>query len=230
MKREIIETNDGSKTLFINNLNENYHSTNGALNEAVHVFINNGIKLKNNCDVNILELGFGTGLNLLVTFDEYLKNDKSHKINYYSIEKYPVQRSEIEALGYDKLFENEKVQEMYFKIHDIKWNELTEVYPNFFLKKINIDFFDLDQQALPEIDLVYYDCFGAKVQPELWEKPIFELVAKTMKTDALLTTYSSKGSMKRALKELGFEVTKRPGPAGKRDMITAVLKNKHIDE
>lgn len=226
MKREIIPTEDGSKTLYISELNENYHSTHGALNEARHVFINNGMKLINNCEINILELGFGTGLNVLVTFDEFLKNDKSHIIHYYTIEKYPVSNPEIQALGYDELFENEKIKEIYQKIHSAEWNTSVEVYPNFFIKKINIDFFEIKNQELPEIDLVYYDCFGAKVQPDLWEKPLFEIVTEKMKTNGLLTTYSSKGSVRRVLKELGFEVTKVPGPPGKREMINAVLKNK----
>ena len=224
MKREIVTTKDGSKTLFINELNENYHSQHGAVNEANHVFINNGLNLLKNYEINILELGFGTGLNLLVTFNEFLKNDKNHIIRYYTIEKYPVSESEIQILKYAELFENELVKNIYGKIHDLDWEQEVELYPNFFFKKIKSDFFELKNIALPEINLVYFDCFGARVQPDLWEKPLFEIVKSKMKSDSLLTTYSSKGSVRRILTGLGFEVTKKPGPPGKREMINAVLK------
>ena len=226
MKREIKTTSDGSKTLYINDLNENYHSHHGALNEAKHVFIENGLKLVNNYEINILELGFGTGLNVLVTFDEYLKNDKNHVIHYFTLEKYPVTNEEIEALDYAHLFERPEVQELYQKMHAAEWNVLQEISPNFYLKKIETDFFNLEKMDLPKIDLVYFDCFGARVQPDLWEKPLFEMVAKKMNKNGLLTTYSSKGSVRRILKELGFLVEKKPGPPGKREMINAILSPK----
>ena len=223
MEREIKTTSDGSKTLYINDLNESYHSHHGALNEANHVFIENGIKLLNHCDINILELGFGTGLNLLVTFNEFLKNDKNHVFHYFTVEKYPITISEIEELKYFELFDNEIIKEIYFKSHAAAWNETIELYPNFFFTKYNIDFFELKNVELPQIDCVYFDCFGARVQPDLWEKPIFEIVASKMKTGGLLTTYSSKGSVRRILKELGFQVEKKAGPPGKREMINAIL-------
>jgi tRNA U34 5-methylaminomethyl-2-thiouridine-forming methyltransferase MnmC len=106
LKREIKTTNDGSKTLFINDLNENYHSHHGALQEAEHVFIKNGLNLINDYEINILELGFGTGLNVLVTINEYLKTDKNHVINYFSLEKYPINESEVNDLAYFELFDN----------------------------------------------------------------------------------------------------------------------------
>ena len=224
MKREIKTTSDGSKTLYINSLNENYHSHHGALNEARHVFIENGLYLVNDYEINILELGFGTGLNVLVTFDAFLKSDKNHIINYYSLEKYPITSEEIEELNYDSLFENEEVRELYQKIHAADWNSLQEIAPQFNLMKIEDDFFELKNIQLPPINLVYFDCFGARVQPDLWEKPLFEIVTEKMKEDGLLTTYSSKGSVRRILKELGFEVQKKPGPPGKREMINAILQ------
>ena len=223
MKREIKTTSDGSKTLYINDLNENYHSHHGALNEAKHVFIKNGLNLINNYEINILELGFGTGLNVLVTFDDFLKNDKNHIINYFALEKYPVTEDEIHDLDYAALFEKQEVKDIYKKIHLAEWNHLTEIYPNFNLKKIQTDFFSLKNIDLPEINLVYFDCFGARVQPDLWEKPLFEMVAGKMRQKGLLTTYSSKGSVRRILKELGFAVEKKAGPPGKREMINAVL-------
>ncbi|MDR2207011.1 MAG: tRNA (5-methylaminomethyl-2-thiouridine)(34)-methyltransferase MnmD [Flavobacteriaceae bacterium] len=225
MKRQIKTTSDGSKTLYVNSLNESYHSLHGALNEAKHVFIDNGMKLINNYEINILELGFGTGLNVLAAFDEFLKNPNISKINYYAIEKYPVTKDEIEELGYHRLFEGEDMEYFYPKIHDSDWEKLVEIYPNFYLKKIKSDFFDLENLEIPPIDLVCFDCFGARVQPDLWEKPLFEMISKKMRINSLLTTYSSKGSVRRILRELGFRVEKKTGPPGKREMMVAIFED-----
>lgn len=222
MEREIKTTQDGSKTLYIKDLNENYHSHHGALQEAEHVFINNGLKLLNDCEINILELGFGTGLNVLVTINEFLKTDKNHIIHYFTLEKYPITSSEIENLSYESLFDSEKLKKIYFDIHQAEWEKPFEVLPNFFLTKIKCDFFDLQNINLPPINLVYFDCFGARVQPDLWEKSLFELVADKMSQNGLLTTYSSKGSVRRVLQELNFKVEKKAGPLGKREMINAI--------
>lgn len=224
LKRQLIETQDGSKTLLINNLGETYHSKHGALQEANHVFIKNGLNLKDNYEINILELGFGTGLNVLVTFDEYLRNDKNHKINYFGVEKYPIFFQEVSELAYSELFPNPITKDMCIKIHETEWEKLVELDVNFHLKKIKDDFFNIKNIDLPPVDLVYFDCFGARVQPDLWEKELFEIVADKMKTGGLLTTYASKGSVRRALIELGFEVEKKQGPPGKREMINAWKK------
>ncbi len=222
LDREIRTTNDGSKTLFISELNENYHSHHGALQEAEHVFIKNGLNLINDYEINILELGFGTGLNVLVTINEYLKTDKNHIINYYTLEKYPINDHEIESLAYFDHFDNIELKNIYRKIHQTDWEKSVEITKGFNLKKIQCDFFDLKNIELPDISLVYYDCFGARVQPDLWEKPLFEMVADKMKINGLLTTYSSKGSVRRILKELNFDVQKKQGPPGKREMINAI--------
>ncbi|WP_312390129.1 tRNA (5-methylaminomethyl-2-thiouridine)(34)-methyltransferase MnmD [Chryseobacterium sp.] len=222
MKREIKTTNDGSKTLFINDLNENYHSHHGALQEAEHVFIKNGLNLTNYYEINILELGFGTGLNVLVTINEHLKTDKNHVINYFTLEKYPINESEMNDLAYFELFDNPEFKNIYQKIHLAEWEKSVEIVSNFNLKKIKCDFFDLNTIDLPKINLVYFDCFGARVQPDLWEKPLFELVSDKMAVNGLLTTYSSKGSVRRILQELDFKVEKKQGPPGKREMINAV--------
>nr|WP_234047753.1 tRNA (5-methylaminomethyl-2-thiouridine)(34)-methyltransferase MnmD [Chryseobacterium paridis] len=224
VKREIKTTNDGSKTLFINDLNENYHSHHGALQEAEHVFIKNGLILINDYEINILELGFGTGLNVLVTINEYLKTDKNHVINYFSLEKYPINESEIKDLAYFELFDNIEFKEIYQKIHEAEWEKSVEIVKNFNLKKIKCDFFELKNIDLPKINLVYYDCFGARVQPDLWEKPLFEMISDKMSVNGLLTTYSSKGSVRRILQELNFTVEKKQGPPGKREMLNAVKK------
>ncbi len=221
MEREIKTTNDGSKTLFIKDLNEGYHSGHGALQEAKHVFIDNGLKLIDNSNINILELGFGTGLNVLVTIDEFLKTDKYHRIHYYSVEKYPVTSEEIASLEYAKLFKETGMEEIFTRMHAAAWNEAIELIPGFFLTKVLGDFNSLSSYSIPQVDLVYFDCFGARVQPDLWELPLLEQVESKMSPNALFTTYASKGSLRRNLESLGLSVTKRPGPPGKREMITA---------
>lgn len=224
MKRQLITTSDGSKTLLINGLEETYHSKHGALQEAKHVFINNGLMLTNQYEINILELGFGTGLNVLVTFDEYLRNIEDHKINYFGIEKYPIFLEEASELSYSDLFSNDLVKDLSLKIHELDWEISHELIKDFNLTKIKKDFFDLKNTELPPIDLVYFDCFGARVQPDLWEMELLEIVASKMKSGGLLTTYSSKGSVRRNLIELGFEVEKKQGPPGKREMMIAWKK------
>lgn len=221
LEREIKLTSDGSKTLYVKALDETYHSHHGALQEARHVFIKNGIKRLDFYEINILELGFGSGLNVLVTLEEFLQSEHPYIINYFSIEKYPVTPAEAQELAYDKLFEDHQMTEWYQKIHSVEWESLQEILPNFHLKKIKADFFDLGKIDLPFIDLVYFDCFGARVQPDLWEKPLIELINNKVKSGSLLTTYSSKGSFQRVLKELYFRVEKLEGPKGKREMINA---------
>jgi len=225
MEREIRTTQDGSKTLYIKDLNENYHSHHGALQEANHVFIKNGLNLINNYEINILELGFGTGLNVLVTINDFLKNDKNHVINYFTVEKYPVNIEEVSELDYGSSFERPEIKDFYEKLHQCPWNEKTEILSGFFFTKFHCDFFDIESLTLPKINLVYYDCFGARVQPDLWEDKIFKIVSDTMENEGLITTYSSKGSVRRILKELNFEVEKKPGPPGKREMMIATKRS-----
>ncbi len=222
MNREVKTTEDGSKTLFINEMNEGYHSSHGALQEAIHVFIKNGFNLKYNCGINILELGFGTGLNLMVTISDFLKKGSLFPVHYFALEKYPVLPKEITELNYASLFDFENAEKIYRKAHECEWSTETELLPNFFLTKFETDFFQLRNIPMPGIDLVYFDCFGARVQPDLWEKPLFERVAEKMNKEGLLTTYSSKGSVRRLLKELDFLVEKKPGPPGKREMTNAI--------
>jgi len=224
LKRQLISTKDGSKTLIINDLEETYHSKHGALQEANHVFIKNGLNLINDYEINILELGFGTGLNVLVTIDEYLRNIKKHKINYFGVEKYPIFLEEASQLSYSELFSDNFVKDLSLKIHRLDWEISNDLTSDFSLTKLKKDFFDIKNTDLPLIDLVYFDCFGARVQPDLWEIELFEIVASKMKSGGLLTTYSSKGSVRRNLIELGFEVEKKQGPPGKREMINAWKK------
>ena len=221
MNRTIKETSDGSKTLYVNSLDETYHSHHGAVQEAEHVFIKNGLKQLNLNEINILELGFGTGLNVLVTIDEYLKNGNIQKINYYTLEKYPINSTEISELNYSQHFSSEKMKNINEKIHSCNWEESVEIIPNFFLNKINQDFFNLKTIDLPPINLVYFDCFGARVQPDLWEEDLIKMVTDKINIGGLFTTYSSKGSVRRILLAQNMNVEKMQGPPGKREMMIA---------
>ncbi|MFC6268810.1 tRNA (5-methylaminomethyl-2-thiouridine)(34)-methyltransferase MnmD [Frigoriflavimonas asaccharolytica] len=221
MNRIIKDTKDGSKTLYVNALDETYHSHHGALQEAEHVFIKNGLKKINLNQINILEMGFGTGLNALVTIDEFLKNESINKINYYTLEKYPVNWSEIAELNYSQHFSSENMIIFNQKIHEAEWEKPVEILPNFNLIKINQDFFNLDKIDLPPIDVIYYDCFGARVQPDLWEENLIKMTTDKMAKNALFTTYSSKGSVRRILQSLNLNVEKLAGPPGKREMMNA---------
>lgn len=228
--RKIISTADGSTTIFIPEWNESYHSRHGAIQEAYHVFIAHGLDLirENKKTVSVLEIGFGTGLNALITLLE--SAEKKLNIHYTGIEKYPVSPEETTLLNYPESlqafnpeigFSQIEIDELYRKIMSADWNELKAVNPTFSLKKIQADFLDYDYPK-QEFDLIYFDAFGARVQPELWTETLFEKLFKSLKSNGILTTYSAKGSVRRALSSVGFQVEKRPGPPGKREMLTAI--------
>lgn len=220
MNREILTTSDGIPTLHIPAWNESYHSKHGVLMEASHVFIQNGLLKTNKKQINILEIGFGTGFNALLTFFENQKLEKS--INYFGIEKFPLQLHEIKQLNYSDYFSNSQLaKKVWFAMHTNDEKYFKEYHQNFNFKMLQVDFFDLKNMTLPPIDLVYFDAFGARVQPELWTESLFEIIYNKMNINSLLTTYSSKGSARRAMQAVGFEVQKLQGPNGKREMVNA---------
>jgi tRNA U34 5-methylaminomethyl-2-thiouridine-forming methyltransferase MnmC len=223
--REIIVTSDGSTTILIPEWNESYHSRHGSIQEAYHVFIGNGLNLISKKEISILEIGFGTGLNAFITLIEALKNDL--KINYTGIEKYPVTATEAKKLNYaeelsksNPSFSGFELENYYSDLIQAQWEKEIQVAENFNLTKIRADFFDFNY---PEnhFDLVYFDAFGFRVQPELWTEKLFEKLYKSLKPDGIFTTYSAKGSVRRSLISLGFKAEKKPGPPGKREMLVA---------
>jgi len=222
MKNSILQTTaDGSHTLFVPELNEHYHSVNGALQESELVFIQNGLYHLPQClkEINLLEVGFGTGLNALLTVLEAKKQRR--KINYIAIEPEPVDAELIEKLNYPALIEGTEAVGYFRKLHAAGW-----VYPSFLS-----DYFIISkiQAKLEEVvlkdeqfHLVYFDAFGPDVQPELWTEHVFSQINKCMKPEGVLVTYSCKGTVKRALKAAGFSIEKLPGPSGKREGLRAV--------
>ncbi|MGG5486669.1 tRNA (5-methylaminomethyl-2-thiouridine)(34)-methyltransferase MnmD [Gaetbulibacter sp. PBL-D1] len=217
MKRKIITTADGSKTIQIEDWNEQYHSVHGAIQEAMHVFILHGLFcfLDSHKPISILEIGFGTGLNAFITL---LESEKSNlHINYTGVEAYPVTQEEVDALNYTEQLKTNNT--LFSKLHQCDWEILHHITPKFSLTKQQKFFKEID--AVVEYDLIYFDAFGARVQPELWTEGIFELMYKALKTKGVLVTYSAKGSVRRAMQAVGFSVEKLPGPPGKREMLRA---------
>ena len=218
MKREIITTADGSKTISLPEWNEQYHSKFGAINEAYHVFIKNGLdKMRLAEEIRILEIGFGTGLNCFITFLEAKKNNLN--IEYTGVEAYPVDFNEIEKLNYVVELNAEDDRYVFNKMHTLsndKKNLLTQDFS--FIKK-NMFFEDIKDSNL--YHLIYFDAFGARVQPELWTLKIFKKMYRALKQNGILVTYSAKGSVRRAMQEAGFDVERLPGPPGKREMLRA---------
>ncbi|MCB9202382.1 MAG: tRNA (5-methylaminomethyl-2-thiouridine)(34)-methyltransferase MnmD [Flavobacteriales bacterium] len=220
MEREVIATSDGVSTLFIPKWNETYHSKHGVMSEAKHVFIKNGLDKINSTEATLLEIGFGTGFNALLTFFESLESRK--KINYYGVEKFILNWELVESLQYENHFNDKQTAKEVLKaLHNQDKVFFEKNFPHFRFTLINEDFFQLKEVEIPSVDLIYFDAFGARVQPELWEEELFEIIHSKMKKNGLLTTYSSKGSARRALEKVGFKVEKLAGPIGKREMINA---------
>ena len=218
MKRKIITTADGSKTIQIEDWNEQYHSVHGAIQEAYHVFIKHGLSLFHDQPLSILEIGFGTGLNALITLLESKK--RGLDIVYKGIEAYPVIREELEQLDYIEALDAGDMEQCFFNMHQTSWGQSHPILPTFSLIKQQIDFreiVDVDQ-----FDLIYFDAFGARVQPELWTEEVFAIMFRALKKDGVLVTYSAKGSVRRAMQAVGFVVERLPGPPGKREMLRAL--------
>ncbi len=219
MKREIITTEDGSTTIHLPEWDEQYHSKHGAIQEAYHVFIEMGFFcfLKNNKPnpLNILEIGFGTGLNTFITLIEAHK--LKIKVNYTGIEAYPITSNEIKKLNY--FSELKASEETFKKLHTSYWEEQSSITTDFTLLKRKQFFLEIEDKD--SFHLIYFDAFGARVQPELWTVEIFQKMYNALKTGGVLVTYSAKGSVRRAMQEVGFTVERLPGPPGKREMLRA---------
>jgi tRNA U34 5-methylaminomethyl-2-thiouridine-forming methyltransferase MnmC len=227
MEGKIITTSDGSHSIYIPELNEHYHSIHGAVQESMHVFVDAGLKYKEKTakEINILEIGFGTGLNAFLTFLEAY--DKDLMINYYSIEAFPVSIKVASQLNYASQlnplynFENLDLQLIFNELHNVPWEKEIPISKNFNLKKIKNT---LQEIQLPDgkFDLIYFDAFGPPVQPEMWTEEIFSKIASATKKEGALVTYCAKGEVKRTLKKAGFSIENLPGPPGKREMVRAV--------
>lgn len=220
MKREIIKTLDGSTTIRLPEWDECYHSKHGAIQEAKHVFIKNGLSLFQDNFISILEIGFGTGLNAFITFLE--GNQKKQKINYVGVEAYPVDANEVLAMNYIKELKADNFTNIFQEMHECDWNRKIEITSDFELIKRKQFFSEIDDQETFEI--IYFDAFGYRVQPELWSTEIFQKMYNALKPNGILVTYAARGVVKRSMISVGFTVEKLAGPPGKREMFRAIKK------
>lgn len=217
---EIFQTEDGSKSLLRKDIQESYHSHFGALTETNTIYIDYGFRyfcsLDNKEQVNVLEIGFGTGLNAIAT----LKNSNQRSIFYQTIELYPISASIAERLNYG---EQLSLKEEFDLLHKCDWEEIVEITPDFKIKKCKANACNFD---LPKdfFDVVYFDAFSPEKDSELWSEDMFSKVYDSLRKGGVLTTYCCKGEIKRRMKKAGFSIAKLPGPKGKREILRAEKK------
>jgi len=214
-KIEIIKTEDGSHSLYIPDMKETYHSTHGALRESEYVFIKNGLDLiETGNEINILEVGFGTGLNTFLTFLE--SEREALKIFYQTIEPYPLEENIFSALNYPDLIAPDK-SSFFYDFHKVPFGEKIQFNKEFVFQK-HFQKLELLQMQPEFLDLVYFDAFAPSKQPELWELGNFEKIYGWMKNEGVIVSYCASGQFKRNLKAAGFFVETLPGPPGKKEM------------
>lgn len=221
---EIFETQDGSNSIVSNTFGVSYHSKYGAIKETKHVFIEAGLLYQSlkSTQLDILDVGFGTGLNAYLTLLEGHARDLT--IHYQTVEKFPLPEEYLDKLNYIQLLPAPlELSQAFRQMHQAPWEEWIELNAKFSFRKIksevqNIDFTDA-------FDIIYYDAFAPTAQPELWEQPVMQKMKEALKPGGCLVTYCAKGAFKRTLKALGMEVEALQGPPGKREMTRAVRTN-----
>ena len=222
MKLEIRDTADGSKTLFQPELNEQYHSMNGALTESKHVFIEKGYRFHPAPSPVVFEVGFGTGLNCLLT--ACLAEELKRPTFYISVEKYPLASKIIKNLEYEKWVSGIG-KNLFSIIHKCEWGQPVQLSENFKLMKINGDFTGFKWQIPQLCDIIYFDAFGPEKQPEMWTFSIISGLYDWLNPGGVFVTYSAKGEVRRSLVSAGFKVERLPGPPGKKEMLRAIKMN-----
>ena len=217
MDTRLILTDDGSHSLYLPGMDEGYHSRFGAMTESRHIFINAGLASLPPGDTTILEVGFGTGLNALLT--ALHAGREKIRISYTTLEKYPLDQSLISRLNYGTLA-GEGGEDLFRAIHEAPWNSPSAITDWFTLEKRLTDLTAEDPAGI--FDLVYFDAFGPDKQPEMWSREVMHRIEAVTHPGSVFVTYSAKGELKRMLRSLGFEVQHLPGPPGKRVFTRAV--------
>lgn len=220
MKREVVLTDDGSSSIFLPELNEHYHSSRGALQEARHVFIQNGFHFFNKTELRIFEMGFGTGLNALLTLKESITHEL--KVQYTGVEVFPVSLDQVNSLNYPELIDP-KLKDDFLKMHESEWGKPARINEYFELCKYEQDIRDFLHPD-SSFDLIYFDAFGFRAQEEMWDIKILEKMYYLLVEKGILVSYAARGQFKRDLKSLGFEVESLAGPPGKREMTRAIKR------
>lgn len=228
-------TEDGSATIYNNEKKEHFHSIHGAVQESRHVFIEAGLKyaLREKSKVSILEIGFGTGLNALLTLDELISrnsiyessSDKVIQADYTGIEPNPIGEVMVNSLNYPDFLKIKNLKNCFLEMHSPGKNAFEPVFKYFEFRKLIMDFQDYEIEDL-KYDLVYFDAFSPVAEPTLWIKEIFEKIWSCMSDQSIIVTYCSKGSVRRLMQECGFITERLPGPPGKHEMLRG---NKTID-
>jgi tRNA U34 5-methylaminomethyl-2-thiouridine-forming methyltransferase MnmC len=213
MELKIQITSDQSQTLYNAELDETYHSVHGALRESQHVYIKSGLEeFKDKDIVRIFEMGFGTGLNVLLTW--IYSQDHQQQIDFNTIELYPLKENIWRELTYA---EGREQQELFTKLHSSEWEIKSSMDERFSLLKNKVSLSDFPTGKT--FDLIYFDAFGPEVQPELWKLPVFEKLFNMLDDGGVLVTYSAKGQVRRDMQTAGFTVERLQGPPGKREML-----------
>ena len=217
MNIELEITGDGSHTLFVPSINEHYHSTYGAITETMHVYIDAGLRACLKSTVNILEIGFGTGLNAFLSLLDAEKTARA--VFYTSVERYPLPADKVKKLNYASLIQPSATN-LFNKLHDSEWETAVKITPHFTLQKRKIDFSKSDEIAFnSDFDVIFFDAFAPEKQPEMWTQTIFDSIFALCNPHAIITTYCAKGIVRRMLQSAGFTVERLPGPPGKREML-----------
>jgi len=221
MQRNLILTKDGSHTVAVPEMNVTYHSVHGAIQESMHVFIEAGFRFRVESGktelLHILEMGFGTGLNALLTLIEAEKTYQP--VRYTSLELYPLQPEAVQSLNYCEQLGRKDLEAVFSSLHTCEWEKEISITTYFTPEKIKTNLTTYTTARL--FDIVYFDAFAPSAQPELWTKEVFENLFNMMKEGGILVTYCSKGDVRRAMQAAGFSIEKIPGPPGKREMVRA---------
>ena len=218
-KPQIIDTADGSKTLYLEQMQEQYHSVNGAMTESDYVFIQKGFDYHKATQPKVLEVGFGTGLNCLLTAIRAEKTKS--KTVYFTTEKYPLDEQITRQLNYGSLISKE-ARLLFQKIHECKWEKMKQITTYFQLCKLETDITKNRPIASDSCHIVYFDAFGPDKQPEMWTPAIFGRIFETTLHNGVFVTYSAKGAVRRQLTAIGFKAERLPGPPGKKEMLRGI--------
>jgi tRNA U34 5-methylaminomethyl-2-thiouridine-forming methyltransferase MnmC len=217
----IVTTADGSKTIYNAQVGELYHSRNGALQESQHVFVNSGLEYfltqTNAGEVNILEVGFGTGLNFLLSAD--VCGSKNINLNYTGIEAYPLTLQMMSETGYEA-YTSPALWTSYLSNYTLALIKPVSIYSCNTLRVTPVKL--LDFTSPNQYDIIYFDAFAASRQPEMWEQEAINHVISFLKPGGVFVTYAITGNLKRMLKALYLKIEKVPGAAGKREMLRGV--------
>jgi tRNA U34 5-methylaminomethyl-2-thiouridine-forming methyltransferase MnmC len=216
MNKEFILTEDGSHTIYIPEMDEHYHSVHGAIQESLHIYINQGLLFSGKKTLSVLEIGFGTGLNAWLTYCYAFQ--KKLSVNYLSLEKYPLSESEYILLNYPSIIFPEYAK-AFLDIHGARWNTDVEISPEFTLHKCEADLQNFRFDEGKKFDLVYYDAFAPGKQPEMWTDEIIAKVAGCVEIGGILVTYCAKGSVRRSFTTTGFTMERIEGPIGKKEIL-----------